>query len=73
MVLFVTYGYTTAFGVFQDHYTRSDAAMSASASSWIGSTQLFLLDVGGLLGGWLLDRGYFRVTNFGGSLIYVTM
>jgi hypothetical protein len=73
MVLFVTYGYTTAFGVFQDYYTRSDGAMSASAVSWVGSTQLFLIDVFGLLGGWLLDKGYFRATNLVGSLIYVAM
>ena len=65
-----TFGYTNAFGVYQDFYTRSHVA-SASRTSWIGSTQLFLLTVTGLFAGKLVDLGYFRQTVFAGSLIYV--
>ncbi|CAL1708741.1 unnamed protein product [Somion occarium] len=68
--LFATFGYTNAFGVYQDFYTRSDTA-SASAISWIGSTQVFLLTSLGLISGKLLDHGYFRHTIFAGSVLYV--
>ena len=65
-----TFGYTNAFGVYQDLYTRSHAA-STSRISWIGSTQLFFLIATGLPAGKLLDAGYFRHTTFIGSLIFV--
>ena len=65
-----TYGYVNTFGVYQDHYTRSNFA-SASAISWIGSTQLFLVLAGALPAGKLLDMGYFRHTTLVGSIIYV--
>ncbi|CAA7262227.1 unnamed protein product [Cyclocybe aegerita] len=66
----VTFGYANSFGVYQDLYTRSNTA-SASAISWIGSTQLFFLFAMGLPAGKLLDMGHFRVTTAVGSLIYV--
>ncbi|KAJ3572737.1 hypothetical protein NP233_g2893 [Leucocoprinus birnbaumii] len=66
----VTFGYTNSFGVYQDLYTRSHTA-SASAVSWIGSTQIFFLLAMALPGGKLLDMGYFRMTTLVGSLIYV--
>ncbi|KAI0696992.1 MFS general substrate transporter [Cerioporus squamosus] len=69
-VAIVTFGYTNAFGVYQDVYTRSGTA-SASNISWIGSTQLFFLHAMGLPGGILLDKGYFRSTLAVGSLLYV--
>ena len=65
-----TFGYTNAFGVYQDFYTRSHVA-SASRTSWIGSTQLFLLTATGLFAGKLVDLGYFRQTVLAGSFIYV--
>ncbi|CAA7270140.1 unnamed protein product [Cyclocybe aegerita] len=65
-----TFGYANSFGVYQDLYTRSNTA-SASAISWIGSTQLFFLLAGALPGGKLLDMGYFRHTTLVGSIIYV--
>ncbi|KAF8882584.1 MFS general substrate transporter [Infundibulicybe gibba] len=65
-----TFGYANSFGVYQDLYTRSNTA-SASAISWIGSTQLFFLLAMALPGGKLLDMGYFRITTLIGSLIYV--
>ena len=64
-----TFGYTNSFGVYQDLYTRSNTA-SASAVSWIGSTQIFFLLAMALPGGKLLDMGYFRTTTLVGSLIY---
>ncbi|KAI0057037.1 MFS general substrate transporter [Artomyces pyxidatus] len=70
LTTFCTFGYTYAFGVFQDYYTRSHAA-SASRISWIGSTQLCLLIAMGLPAGKLLDMGYFRQTVFAGSCLYV--
>ncbi|KAA1478461.1 MFS general substrate transporter, partial [Dentipellis sp. KUC8613] len=69
LTLTCTFGYTNAFGVYQDLYTRSGAA-SASRISWIGSTQLFLLIAMGLPAGKLLDLGYFRQTTLAGSIIY---
>lgn len=65
-----TFGYANSFGVYQDLYTRSHTA-SASAISWIGSTQLFFLLAMALPAGKLLDMGYFRTTTLVGSLIYV--
>ncbi|KAF4568235.1 hypothetical protein EYR36_010244 [Pleurotus pulmonarius] len=66
----VTFGYTFAFGVYQDIYTRGHAA-TASNVSWIGSTQLFTIFAMGLPAGKLLDLGYLRWTNLAGSVIYV--
>ena len=68
--LAAVYGYQNAFGVYQDVYTRSHAA-STSRISWIGSTQLFFMVALALPAGKLLDMGYFRLTTFIGSLIYV--
>ncbi|GJJ10315.1 hypothetical protein Clacol_004541 [Clathrus columnatus] len=65
-----TFGYVNAFGVYQDFYTRFGTS-SPSAISWIGSTQLFFMLAMGLVGGKLLDMGYFRHTIFIGSVIYV--
>ncbi|KAF4588805.1 hypothetical protein EYR40_010360 [Pleurotus pulmonarius] len=70
LMITVTFGYSTSFGVYQDIYTRSHAA-TASNVSWIGSTQLFILYAMGLPAGKLLDMGYLRYTNLAGSLIYV--
>ncbi|KAF4568226.1 hypothetical protein EYR36_010235 [Pleurotus pulmonarius] len=62
LIAMVTFGYVNAFGVYQDIYTRSQAA-TASNVSWIGSTQLFFLFAMGLPAGKLLDMGYLRQTN----------
>ncbi|KAK7458869.1 hypothetical protein VKT23_009879 [Stygiomarasmius scandens] len=65
-----TFGYTNAFGVYQDVYTRSGAA-SASRISWIGSTQMFFMLAMALPAGKLLDMGYFRQATLFGSVLYV--
>ncbi|KAK7458850.1 hypothetical protein VKT23_009860 [Stygiomarasmius scandens] len=65
-----TFGYTNAFGVYQDIYTRRGTA-SASRISWIGSTQMFFMLAMALPAGKLLDMGYFRQATLFGSVLYV--
>lgn len=56
-VLFCTFGYANAFGVFQEYYQQHQlASESPSAISWIGSLQIFFLFAGNVLGGPLFDR-----------------
>jgi hypothetical protein len=54
-----TFGYENSFGVYQDFYTRSQTA-SASAISFIGSTQLFFLQGMALPAEKLLDMVTFE-------------
>lgn len=67
---FASLGYSHAFGVYQDLYTRSGTA-SASRISWIGSTQTFLTISLGLPTGKLFDMGYCRATTIFGSVLLV--
>ncbi|KAF8994417.1 major facilitator superfamily domain-containing protein [Cyathus striatus] len=69
-VTMATFGYTYAFGVYQDYYTASHLA-SETRISWIGSTQLFLIFFVGLPAGKMLDLGYYRHTMIAGAIIYV--
>lgn len=72
LVLISSFGYTNAFGVFQDYYTRQpNTSLSASQISWIGSTQLFFVIAMGFPAGRLVDQGYFRWCVVFGSLLYV--
>ncbi|RAH63750.1 MFS general substrate transporter [Aspergillus aculeatinus CBS 121060] len=52
-----TWGLLNTFGVFQTHYASTRTA-SASAISWIGSTQATLLLVIGAITGPIYDRGH---------------
>ncbi|KAF5348380.1 hypothetical protein D9758_010933 [Tetrapyrgos nigripes] len=70
LAVMATFGYTNAFGVYQDVYTRSGAA-SAFRISWIGSTQMFFMLAMALPAGKLLDMGYFRQATLFGSVLYV--
>lgn len=70
LVCFSTFGYASSFGVYQDLYTLAGAS-SASNVSWIGSIQLSLMYMPGLLSGKLLDDGYFHHVCICGSVIYV--
>jgi len=70
LVTMTTFGYTNAFGVYQEVYTLAGAA-SPSRISWIGSTQMFFLLGMSLPAGKLLDMGYFRQTTIIGSIIYI--
>ncbi|KAF5343740.1 hypothetical protein D9756_011441 [Leucocoprinus leucothites] len=61
LVQFCTYGYVSAFGVYQDHYTREFLPnRSPSEISWIGSVQLFLQYALGVVVGRIYDLGYFH-------------
>ncbi|KAI0058841.1 MFS general substrate transporter [Artomyces pyxidatus] len=65
-----TFGYTNAFGVYQDLYTR-EHDISASRASWIGATQMFVLIATGVPAGKLYDMGYFRRIFVVGAVIYI--
>lgn len=57
---FNTWGMINTFGTFQSEYARGYlSTSSASAISWIGSLQAFLMLVVGVLCGRALDAGYF--------------
>ncbi|KAI0024611.1 putative monocarboxylate permease [Xylariomycetidae sp. FL0641] len=58
---FNTWGLLNTFGIFQSEYASGvlAGAASASAISWIGSLQAFLMLVVGVLCGRALDAGYF--------------
>jgi len=70
LLLFTTFGYTNAFGVYQDLLTTSKTS-TPSNISWIGSTQLFFFNAMALPAGRLLDKGHFRQTMVIGSVLYV--
>ena len=61
------------FGVFQTlYFAEIMTNHSASAISWIGSTQSALLFFGSLLSGPLFDMGYFRSLLFMGTFLTVS-
>lgn len=55
--LFSTFGFSNAFGVFQDYY-ESDLLPDSSpnAIAWVGSVSFCLIFLGGMVGGLLMDR-----------------
>lgn len=57
------FGYISSFGLFESYWV-TELDRSASAVSWVGSMQMFLLFFIGTLSGRAMDAGYFR------SLIY---
>ncbi|TFK31637.1 major facilitator superfamily domain-containing protein [Crucibulum laeve] len=72
MIQFCTYGYSSAFGVYQDFYTRDYLKnQTPSDISWIGSFQLFMMYAPGILVGNLFDRGYFHHMVAVGSILQV--
>ncbi|QRV83130.1 major facilitator superfamily transporter [Ceratobasidium sp. AG-Ba] len=72
LVLFATFGYANAFGVYQDYYTRIYMTNKTSSEiAWIGSTQLCLQFVMGLVSGKLFDSGHFHATVGAGSVLCV--
>ena len=58
MLYFNSWGMVTAFGIFQLHYYNDLHLSSNSDISWIGTMQGFLLAVGSVFAGCVLDRGY---------------
>ncbi|KDR72268.1 hypothetical protein GALMADRAFT_253094 [Galerina marginata CBS 339.88] len=70
LIQFCAFGYTTSFGVYQDYYVRVHLTNeSASAISWIGSVNGFLVVGASLLAGRIHDRGYFYRLLWGGSFL----
>ncbi|KAF8598020.1 MFS general substrate transporter [Ceratobasidium sp. AG-I] len=70
IILFCTFGYANAFGVYQDYYTRVYMTNKSSSDiAWIGSTQLCLQFVMGLISGKLFDEGYFHQMIAAGSIL----
>lgn len=59
IVIFNTWGYINSFGLFQTYY-ETTLDESASAISWIGSVQIFLLFFMGTASGRAADAGYFK-------------
>lgn len=70
---FCTFGYTNAYGVYNDFYVREYLAKNYTSSqiSWIGSVQLFLVMSVGLFVGRAFDTGYFYHLMIGGSFLLV--
>ncbi|KAJ3842778.1 major facilitator superfamily domain-containing protein [Lentinula raphanica] len=72
MVQFCTIGYSNAFGVYQDIYTREFLSnKSPSDISWIGSFQYFMQYAPGVFVGHAFDAGYFRHMIAIGSFLEV--
>ncbi|KIW91709.1 uncharacterized protein Z519_07677 [Cladophialophora bantiana CBS 173.52] len=66
------WGIVSTFGAFQAFYIRDLLSTeSASAISWIGSVQAFLVVFTGVFGGPLFDRGYLRSLVFTGCFLTV--
>ncbi|KAH0837035.1 hypothetical protein AYO21_08838 [Fonsecaea monophora] len=66
------WGIVSTFGAFQAFFIRDLLANeSASAISWIGSVQAFLVVFTGVFGGPLFDRGYLRSLVFVGCFLTV--
>ncbi|KAI6134749.1 MFS general substrate transporter [Pisolithus croceorrhizus] len=67
---FCGFGYASAFGVYQEYYTREFLSHeSSSAISWIGSLSAFLVTAIGPICGPLHDRGHFYLVFVGGALL----
>ncbi|KAF9461140.1 MFS general substrate transporter [Collybia nuda] len=70
LVAISTFGNIQSFGVFQDFYTRTYLSNeTASTISWIGSIQLGLQFIVGVVSGKLFDKGYFHILMVTGSLL----
>ncbi|KIM75826.1 hypothetical protein PILCRDRAFT_78516 [Piloderma croceum F 1598] len=69
-LFFNSWGIVNMFGAFQTYYEGTLSSM-ASAISWIGSIQGFLLLIIGMLMGPIFDMGYFRTLLAVGSFLTV--
>ncbi|PPQ96481.1 hypothetical protein CVT26_010475 [Gymnopilus dilepis] len=69
---FVGFGYTNAYGVYNDFYVREYLAKTQTSSqiSWIGSVQLGLVMSIGLFTGRAFDAGYFYHLMIGAALLF---
>ncbi|KAJ7643878.1 MFS general substrate transporter [Roridomyces roridus] len=70
-VLFSTFGYLYSFGVYQDFYTRDYLSNhSPSSISWIGSFQIMMPFLVGVVSGALFDNGRFHLVEISGAVIF---
>lgn len=70
LVQFATFGYTNAFGVYQDFYVREYLhKYTPSDIGWIGGTQIFLVLSSGIVTGRAFDNGYFHHMMIAGALL----
>jgi MFS family permease len=68
LVFFNTWGVTNGFGVFQEFYSKT-LHQSQSSISWIGSFQVFLLFLVGIVTGRASDAGHFKYVFACGVLL----
>ena len=66
----VAWGYGTGYSVFQLYY-KEKMQLPASQVSWVGSVQLFLYFVVGMVSGRLVDAGYTRTLYVAGAFLVV--
>lgn len=67
---FNLWGYTFAFGTFQNYYEQQYLpTTSSSAIAWIGSIQSFLLIISGLWTGPIFDWGYYMYLIYFGACL----
>ncbi|GAA6005270.1 hypothetical protein JCM10207_002921 [Rhodosporidiobolus poonsookiae] len=72
LILFSSFGYVNAWGVYQSYFKLTIFAdKSESAISWIGSVQLCLFFLMALVAGPLFDKGRFRLLVALGSAMWV--
>ncbi|CAI6099038.1 unnamed protein product [Clonostachys chloroleuca] len=70
IVFMNTWGVANGYGVFQEYYTEH-LPESQSTISWIGSVQVCLLFLVGVVAGRITDAGYFRIIFTLGVLLQV--
>ncbi|KIX09370.1 uncharacterized protein Z518_00449 [Rhinocladiella mackenziei CBS 650.93] len=71
-VMFFTWGYLNAFGVYEAYYLHDFlGSYSPSTIAWIGSLQLFFQFAGGVVAGPVTDRWGARILIWPFSILYV--
>ncbi|KAK4936201.1 hypothetical protein LTR66_015366, partial [Elasticomyces elasticus] len=69
-LFFNLWGYTFAFGTFQNYYELHYLPTTSTSSiSWIGSFQSFLLVISGLWAGPMFDWGWYMYMIFAGATL----
>ncbi|ORX97753.1 major facilitator superfamily domain-containing protein [Clohesyomyces aquaticus] len=70
LTIFNTFGFFTAFGVFQTYY-QTTLGIEPSTISWLGSIQVFLLFSLGTFTGRATDAGLFRPVYIVGAIFQI--
>ncbi|KAJ7932789.1 major facilitator superfamily domain-containing protein [Mycena leptocephala] len=70
-LVFSTFGYLYAFGVYENFYVLEYLPnYSPSSIAWIGSFQLMMPFALGIVSGKLFDNGYFHAVEISGGVIF---